>query len=640
MSNTIVRTNVMSLNSHRNLGLVGNQQNRASQRLSSGFRINSAADDAAGLGISEKMRSQIRGLDQASRNGQDGISLIQTAEGAMSTINEMVTRVRELVIQAANDTNAHNDLGGEATWSQSDRTRIQAEINQILDEIDATRNRVEFNTRRLIDGSLGSRGATTAPAMSAEMRALFEEFMADGTNAADIDNWLALQEDNEALREFMDDVIAFNGQMAGIQTFIGAAGAFSPGMLAAVQDAVSAAIDEWVERVADGDITNTTEAQQALFLNEAVVRHLNEQNSDINLAVGAITLTAAQWTVDTPGGSIGVNSTNAIATGLGAVAATVDAIRTAFAVAMVGQLDQPTAPTTTGDPVVGNSADAYTPIAPPATWIIPAAVTTAWVEAFDAGDLLADIATEIGVATLGANEQERLLNEELADNEDWAALYEAFGDIETLLEAANAPDVAAPEGPGVPLWFQIGANANQGVHLSIEDVGVAALAEVGTRTGAVVDAILGAFEREGNQLPTGMTTEEQREWAAQFTFDNLRSFLDGDTYATSTAYGATGGVLRMSGEEINLFITSIDLALSHVTDQRSNLGAMQNRLEFTIENLDIASENLSAAESRIRDADMAREMMRLTQANVLQQAAISMLAQANQAPQSVLQLLG
>jgi flagellin len=145
----------MALNSHRNLGMTGLQQARSSQRLSSGFRINSAADDAAGLGISEKMRAQIRGLDQAARNAQDGISLIQTAEGAMGTINDMVKRIRDLVVQAANDTNAHL-MANEASWSQSDRTRIQDEINQLLAEIDGTVERTEFNTRRLLDGSLAA----------------------------------------------------------------------------------------------------------------------------------------------------------------------------------------------------------------------------------------------------------------------------------------------------------------------------------------------------------------------------------------------------------------------------------------------------------------------------------------------------
>ena len=154
MSNTVVRTNVLSLNAHRSLGLVSNQQTRASQRLSSGFRINTAADDAAGLGISEKMRAQIRGLDRASLNAQDGISLVQTAEGAMSTINEMLIRLRELLVQAANDTNVHEH--GNPT--QSDRVRIQDEIDQLLFEINSVAHRTEFNTRTLLDGSLSLDG--------------------------------------------------------------------------------------------------------------------------------------------------------------------------------------------------------------------------------------------------------------------------------------------------------------------------------------------------------------------------------------------------------------------------------------------------------------------------------------------------
>jgi len=295
--------------------MVSNQQRNASSRLSSGFRINSAADDAAGLGISEKMRAQIRGLDQASRNAQDGISLIQTAEGAMSTVNEMVTRIRELVVQAANDTNAHDD----DDMTQSDRARIQDEINQLLNEIDATTERTQFNTRELIDGSL------------------------------------------------------------------------------------------------DGN------------------------------------------------------------------------------------------------------------------------------------------------------------------------------------------------GNGTSLWFQVGANHGQGVNLNIGDVSVSAL-----------DAFAAAATQAAVTVVPG------------FNIGDLRN-------ATMTA---DAGVMRNSGESVGNFLIALDKALAHITSERSNLGAMQNRLEFTIENLDIASENLSAAESRIRDADMAREMMRLTQANVLQQAATAMLAQANQAPQSVLQLLG
>ena len=149
-SNTFIQTNILSLNSHRNLNLLSTTQARAAQRLSSGFHINSAADDAAGLGIASIMRAQIRGFDRAAHNAQDGISLLQTAEGAISTINEMIIRMRELVVQASNDTNVHN----HGYNAQSDRLRIQAEIVQIMDEINSVSNRAEFNTRRLLDGSL------------------------------------------------------------------------------------------------------------------------------------------------------------------------------------------------------------------------------------------------------------------------------------------------------------------------------------------------------------------------------------------------------------------------------------------------------------------------------------------------------
>jgi flagellin-like hook-associated protein FlgL len=178
---------------------------------------------------------------------------------------------------------------------------------------------------------------------------------------------------------------------------------------------------------------------------------------------------------------------------------------------------------------------------------------------------------------------------------------------------ANPPDAPDVDGPaadtgGRNLWFHIGANRDQGINLNIEDVGTRALSAIGFQGSIAID--------EG------------------FSFADLR------TESVQEGMHVGNGVAQVSGEEINKFITAIDAALAHVTGQRSILGAMQNRLEFTIENLDIASENLSAANSRIRDADMAKEMMRLTQSNVLQQAATAMLAQANQGPQQVLQLLG
>jgi len=293
MSNMVVRTNTLALNSHRNLGMVGNQQARSSARLSSGFRINSAADDAAGLGISENMRAQIRGLDQASRNAQDAISLIQTAEGGMSTINEMIVRVRELTVQAANDINTSEGMAGVEN-NASNRARIQGEIDHLVAEIQRSAETLEFNTRNLLDGTAGT------------------------------------------------------------------------------------------------------------------------------------------------------------------------------------------------------------------------------------------------------------------------------------------------------MFFQVGANANQGITLDLPNIITTVATELGTIFGS----------------------------------------------------GLTGNIADGTGSDISALLSDIDAVFANATAARGELGALQNRIEFTIQNLDIASENLSAANSRIRDADMAQEMMSLTQANVLQQAATAMLAQANQAPQSILQILG
>ncbi len=139
-SNTVVQTNTLAINSHRNLGIIGTNREKASAKLSSGYRINTAADDAAGLAISEKMRAQIRGLDMASRNAQDGISMLQTTEGGLTEINNMITRIGELVTEAANDTN-----------TEEDRQKVQLEVSELITEIGDMGTRVEFNTMKVLD---------------------------------------------------------------------------------------------------------------------------------------------------------------------------------------------------------------------------------------------------------------------------------------------------------------------------------------------------------------------------------------------------------------------------------------------------------------------------------------------------------
>jgi len=388
--------------------MVSNQQARSSARLSSGFRINSAADDAAGLGISETMRAQIRGLDQASRNSQDAISLIQTAEGALSTVNEMVTRIRELVVQSGNDTNTEDDRG-----------RIQDEIDQLTTEINAVATRTEFNTQNLLGGTTSTNG-------------LVDNLRTNIANGIGADN-ITTAEEAQQFIDLMNN-LAELGEVLGV-TF----GSLDAADLADL-DTFLDALDTFV---ASGSHADADQLEQDL----AAIANVS--------------------------GTLGY--------------------------------------TLTADPT-------------------------------------------------DADEAQVLID-----------FHEKMTEFAAIMAAG--PDVAS-------FTFQVGANAGQQITVDIDNM----------------------------------------------SWDSISGGLEID--------------LAAAGSEVADLLDALDETLGVVTAQRSELGAVQNRLEFTIENLDIASENLSAAESRIRDADMAKEMMRLTQANVLQQAATSMLAQANQAPQSVLQLLG
>lgn len=167
----IINNNIPALNTYRQLNSVSNNAARSMERLSSGLRINSAADDAAGLAISEKMRGQIRGLDQAQRNSQDGISMIQTADGALNEVHSILQRMRELTVQAANDTNV-----------AADRTALQTEYNELTKEIENIKDTTMFNNQKLLDGSTGVSGSVTLQTGANSGETLVLDFTAAGIN--------------------------------------------------------------------------------------------------------------------------------------------------------------------------------------------------------------------------------------------------------------------------------------------------------------------------------------------------------------------------------------------------------------------------------------------------------------------------
>ena len=452
-----IQHNIAALNAHRQLGANQMYSAKSLERLSSGYRVNRAADDAAGLAISEKMRGQVRGLNQAVRNSQDGISLIQTAEGALTEVHSILQRIRELSVQARND-----------TYTASDRAEITQEAVQLVAEVDRISAQTEFNSKKLLNGEAGTKVT-----------------YAHNTNLsfAQITNSASVTAGTKAL---------------AITT--AATKATHTGGAVGLADSAAKTV------TIGGHTINFNSGATAAATATNFIAAVNAANIGITAGGDAAGISLTSNTFGTAGNFvISANATTALTTGLGLTA---DAVtdRSLTGVNVAGTIDG----------VVGTGS----------------------------GLTLSNSGLSV-----------------------------------TFTQAANT--VAAKGSVTVTknqMELQIGANKDQNMSVSI----------------ASMDA----------------------------------TDLGINTIDLSTTTGA------------NNAISTLDTAISSVSTQRAKLGAYQNRLEHTVNNLGAVSENLTAAESRIRDVDMAAEMMEFTKFNILNQASIAMLAQANMQPQSVLQLLG
>nr|WP_170008230.1 flagellin [Bacillus fonticola] len=453
-----INSNIAALNTYRQLNTAQTNQSKSMEKLSSGLRINKAGDDAAGLAISEKMRGQIRGLDQASRNAQDGISMVQTAEGALSETQSILQRMRELSVQASNDTNTADD-----------RNEIQKEIGQLNSEIDRISGTTEFNTQKLLNGSLGA-SATSS----------------NSSNVA---------------------VVSSTGLKVGNYTVT-------------VDTAATKA---------------TTAASSAAYADDTAVATAFGAN-DKDVAINGV------------------------------------------------QLDTTGVTTKTALTTLINSKSGE----------------TGFTAAFDGDDKLVFTATEFGsgktFAITGANAS-TINGGALTDGKDAVATIAGpddtkvvtgtgqklvYGTAEFTATATSDDSSATINVASSGVSFQIGANKDQTMLVDINQMDTTTL---------------------GNDI------------------NKIKDI----------------NVLTTAGAETA--IKTVDDAIKQVSSERSKLGAFQNRLDHTINNLNTSSENLTAAESRIRDVDMAKEMMNQTKNSILAQAAQAMLAQSNQLPQGVLQLL-
>ena len=483
-----INTNISSLTAQRAAGKVQDQLSTAMARLSSGLRINSAKDDAAGLAISERFTTQIRGLNQAARNANDGISLAQTAEGALGSVGDNLQRIRELAVQAANATN-----------SVSDRVALQSEAAQLISEVQRVGTQTSFNGIKLLDGSF------TAQTFQV------------GANAG--------------------ETITVSGIVDARTSALGSHSLTADGTVTGN-----------VITAASGAVTNGVTAATAATA--FTVTTTAGTTSPITYAAnaGADAISAA---INTAGANIGVTATatnSAVLTGVSA-AGTISFTLNGSAISAV---------------------------------------------VADQNDLSSLVSAINGVA--GA-----------------AGVTATF----TSTTAKNSITLSTTDGRNINLQdYASTAGATESVSF-----GGTTLTE-GTAVSAVKTGTVSLSSTKG-----GITTA------------NASAEIFAAAGVNNSSFSSLAAVDLSTAANASTALSVIDAALSQINSSRADLGAIQNRFTSTIASLQTTSENLSASRSRIQDADFAAETAALSRAQVLQQAATAMVAQANQLPQQVLQLL-
>ena len=537
----VIQHNMQAANANRQLGTIVSNQSKATEKLSSGYRINRAADDAAGLSISEKMRSQIRGLNQASTNAEDGISLIQTAEGALTESHSILQRMRELSVQAAN-----------GTETDDDREAVQNEISQLQDELDRIADTTEFNTMKLLNGNLdGSSNSTTSagPKFGVYDKGL-QAFVSSDIAGVSVD-------------------VTTNAKEGGESAIWDAAGKKLTLSLKAGKVYNQAEIDDLIKNAKQ-------ENSQATG---------TPANVSVKFSTGVFTSTKLNGTATAAGkksASTATKITDAANTNY------VGANSIKISSKKYGE-DNNVKISLKFDAEVGDDKVSCTKSA---TYVADGSIKTKgeYVLSLQAGKTYTEQDIEKLLKDAGLDYDVELTGPD-PDNSDAAntlfvtdstvnatitlANGAGLGDTDAYLGQTNYDVSTAGEG----LTLQIGANEGQTMSLNIGDM-------------------------------------------------------------SATALGVSGNSINIATQDgASKATTVIDDAIKKVSAQRSSLGAVQNRLEHTISNLDTSSENLQTAESRIRDVDMAEEMVEYSKNNILQQAAQSMLAQANQSTQGVLSLL-
>ena len=581
-----INHNIMAINNYRQLTNNSNQASKALEKLSSGQSINRAGDNAAGLAISEKMRGQIQGLGQAGNNARDAISLIQTAEGALGETHSLIQRMRELSVQAANDVNAG-----------ADREAIQSEIDQLAKEVDRIGNDTEFNTKKLLNQGNAAVGAADQQNLIASLKKWWLEeagalvTASYGISASNVNMSVEIVNDpTSTYAAYVQASYATNGAADpyGIPNITG------PGSNLALKInlAFSQPTDtpdggtapQYVDRVIAHEITHAVMMSTMNFgdLSQFFIEGVAEftHGGDERLESGIALLGSVENVVANIGtGEYGAWSgdSNDYASAYLAVRYMDKQIRLNGGTGIKEVTSYlATNPTHNLDQALLAMKTAHGGLS--------FNNTATWISQFKATVTTADLNATTGVVLTVGDE----LDTGSATGSD-ATGGAAKTAVTIMPETAGDPEVEQPIAGFNITWPDLADSAAQSFKI-----------QIGANTGQSMELL----------------TSDMR--ATALGISDLK--VDSNTSA-------------------NAAISSCDSAISMVSSERARLGAYQNRLDHTIKNLESSAENLSASESRIRDVDMAREMMTFTKTNILTQAAQAMLSQANQQPQGVLQLL-
>ncbi|MGD6967706.1 flagellin [Rossellomorea vietnamensis] len=558
-----INHNIAALNTYRQLNGANDGAAKSMEKLSSGLRINRAGDDAAGLAISEKMRGQIRGLDQASRNAQDGISMIQTAEGALNETHDILQRMKELATQAANGTN-----------TDSDRGEIQKEMNQLTSEINRIGNTTEFNTQKLLDGgssanktALASNEAVGEAARGAVLQSTNPEKVLDTANSG-ADAFALTKGDFAIQINGMNFSLDVDNDAYNSDALLKADGS-AEGLKAALESLKTGAMGIELKEVADVSVSENgvvsinakgTGANSEITLVTA---------ADTTVGIGAgETLAAELGLADTFDASAGDNftgtdGTSAIITGneIDLSKLTADNLQ---GVKIDIELNGEKTTITLDDSAISTGIAGANPDKSELAAIVDAAITAQL--GSNTVDVTADSSSDKLIFTQNAAT--------IPDNGSSPTLKISGDAASTLLGGITAGQNEV--GGTFTAKLQIGANNGQSFQLDVTDMRSQALGVSGTISGGSNETVAGAKYTENTNVTNG-TNNDATEYA-----------LDVSSHESATAA-----------------IEVLDNAIQSVSAQRSELGAYQNRLDHTINNLGTSSENLTAAESRIRDVDYA-----------------------------------